>query len=233
MKILLFSDIHGNSSGLNELRDVIDIVNPNKIIFLGDVFGYFYNYKEVINFLTSYKIDCILGNHDKLAMDVLLRPDDDLLIQLVGKYGSGYSQLVKDKDFYLNYLENINDHLEINFDGLKYLFTHGSIEDFLNGRLYKNTPLLNFNLSNFDVLFCGHTHQRFVRYVNSKLIVNVGSCGQPRDGLKPCFVIYDTDYGSINFYDLYFDMNYLKLEVLNNFDGDKPYFNIFNRKQIL
>jgi predicted phosphodiesterase len=43
-----------------------------------------------------------------------------------------------------------------------------------------------------DVVFCGHTHFPMIRKVDSKLFVNPGSVGQPRDGdPRACYAVWD------------------------------------------
>ena len=51
MKILFFSDFHGNKYVLPGLVKLIDKIKPDQIVFCGDIFGYYYYYDEVIDFL--------------------------------------------------------------------------------------------------------------------------------------------------------------------------------------
>lgn len=45
----------------------------------------------------------------------------------------------------------------------------------------------------------GHTHIQFSRKLAGKLIVNPGSVGQPRDGIKgACFAVVDLEEGSVS-----------------------------------
>ena len=62
----------------------------------------------------------------------------------------------------------------------------------------------------------GHTHRPFVRERNSKLVMNVGSCGMPRDqGDAPSFAVYDTASHTAEILRIRID----PWSVLRSFDG--------------
>ena len=42
----------------------IERINYDKVIFLGDFLGYYYNAEEIILYARKNKFHCILGNHD-------------------------------------------------------------------------------------------------------------------------------------------------------------------------
>jgi putative phosphoesterase len=228
MRILVFSDLHGNSLVLNDLQSAIYFFKPDRILFLGDVFGYFYDFKEVIEFLKFNNVDCILGNHDENVIKIL-RGETNRLNILINKYGNGYSQIFKNIDLYNEYLFTKPTFINLMFNERKILFVHGSPDNHLNGRIYKDTKLNRSNFDEFDLVFCGHTHHRLVRIIGNKVVVNVGSAGQPRDGLNPCFVLYDLEHDSLMYYDLIFDRDILKKQMFVNLDFEKPYFQTLNR----
>ena len=53
MKIVFFSDIHGNKYVIPAFLREIKKENPDKIVFCGDIFGYYYYQNEIINFLET------------------------------------------------------------------------------------------------------------------------------------------------------------------------------------
>lgn len=224
MKILIFSDIHGNNLVLRHLQSAIDVFKPEKIIFLGDLFGYFYRYKSIILFFRKNNVDSILGNHDVMAKKILENTNNDVQ-ELSKRYGNGYNHLKINRKLYLDYLSGLPEKIEMTINGKKILFVHGSPTDPLNGRIYKDSLLDDKDFKEFDMIFCGHTHHRLIKVVSNKLIINVGSSGQPRDGLKPSFVIYDSDNETINFYDLDFSFKLLIKQIERNNDATKKYVN--------
>jgi len=67
MKLLFFSDIHGITTNLNKIEEVINKLNPDYIIVLGDLYGSDIDSNNyVYNFLMKYKDKLILtlGNCD-------------------------------------------------------------------------------------------------------------------------------------------------------------------------
>jgi putative phosphoesterase len=228
MKFLIFSDIHGNDFVLDQLQCSINNYNPDKILFLGDIFGYFYNYKNVIDFILKNNINYLLGNHDKLAIDILMSEDMDIEAY-VNNYGSGYKFLKLNEMFYLNYLKSAPLSINMKVDGYKICFVHGSTDDALYGRIYPDTIIKPEIFNDFDLIFCGHTHHRVIKYYDNKLIVNVGSIGWPRDEMNPCYVTFDTEKNAISFKDILFDFNILKRQMIYYNDENKPYFHSINK----
>lgn len=230
MKILVFSDLHGNAFVLKSLESAISFFKPDKIFFLGDVFGYFYDYIICINFLKKHNVVCLMGNHDFWASQII-NGNNDHVESLVVKYGSGYQNLDILKDDYLSYLSPLNlihkDNLETN---LNYGFVHGTLNNPLFGRIYPNSTLLHDNFENFNFLFCGHTHHRSIRFFENKVLINVGSLGQPRDGLAPTFVIYDSILNSLNFFDVQYPIEDLLKVCFANNDQNKVYVNSIVQK---
>ena len=116
MRILFFSDIHGNSLVLDSLEKIIKTESPDSICFLGDLFGYFYDYLPIIEFFEKHSILHILGNHDVYAKEIL-SGDLSQLAFLTSRYGSGYEQLLSHGDRYLNYLNSLEDKKILKFNG--------------------------------------------------------------------------------------------------------------------
>ncbi len=79
MKILVFSDIHGNLNCLKTLIDTDDWKNASLRIFLGDACVCFNRPNECIDLLQ--KLDCkkILGNNDQYACDHIPKINYDAL----------------------------------------------------------------------------------------------------------------------------------------------------------
>jgi putative phosphoesterase len=229
MKYLIFSDIHGNHHVLNSLKNAVNYFKPDSILFLGDVFGYYYGFKRCIEFLKEIDAICIMGNHDNYAHQIL-NGDDVLMNKVSHKYGSGYVRLFDERQYYLDYL----NHLKMNYSVIskerKLLFVHGSAGDCLEGRIYPDTNISIDDFGGYDIIFSGHTHHKCIKYVSGKLWVNVGSSGQPRDGQHPSFVVYDDVNGSIVFYSIEFDVDLVSNDLIKNGDFGLDYVSVLFRK---
>lgn len=221
MKIIFFSDIHGNKYVLPNFKKAIDAINPDLIVFCGDVFGYYYHYQEIIDFFIDTKILCLLGNHDQNVLDLVsgLIEDDELVV----KYGNTYKNLrntIGNK--YLSYLKELKSSLELTIDGLKFGVFHGSPENPLNGRVYPDTIIENDLLYNkYDFVILGHTHHKMTKKINDTTILNPGSIGQQRDGKGCSFIVFNTLTCEYTFENVNYNISDLIQDIENYDDGNK------------
>jgi predicted phosphodiesterase len=229
MTILIFSDLHGNSYVLDQLGKAIKKIKPDKIYFLGDVFGYYYDYRLIINFLREHDVICLMGNHELIAKQILERKTPNIE-EIIDKYGSGYNRLFNDNSFYLDYINQLEYTATLEMTGSKLSFLHGSPSDPLNGRIYPDSMIQPSKNEDSKFYFVGHTHHRSVIVSNNNIYVNVGSAGQPRDGLAPCFVVFNTINFSIRFFNLRKHTKNLIAQMNLFADNDKKYYKILTRK---
>lgn len=83
MKAVFFSDIHGITTNLDKIENVINKLNPDYVVALGDLYGSDYSSNEYIyNFLMKYrdKLIMILGNCDVYS-DLFI---DNMILNLDG-----------------------------------------------------------------------------------------------------------------------------------------------------
>jgi len=77
--------------------------------------------------------------------------------------------------------------LETIIDGRRIYAVHAAPSDPLFKYLPPDTPEAQLHqeaaLADADIILMGHTHKPFLMEVDGKLLVNVGSVGQPRDGV--------------------------------------------------
>ncbi len=218
MKIALVSDIHSNIEALTAVLGDIRVQGVSTIYCLGDIVGYGPNPRECLDMAQQFQV-CILGNHDQAVM---FDPDGFNPVALQAVYwtrtqleaGGAPSPAVRRRWEFLGGLPRI--HLE---EGA--MFVHGSPREPTNEYAF---PEDVYDRRKMDALFgridrlCfqGHTHipgvftddYEFIspedcgyRYDlgESRLLINVGSVGQPRDGdPRSCYTIFNDD-NSIEF----------------------------------
>jgi putative phosphoesterase len=225
MKLCVFSDIHGNIDAFNKMIE-IEKNNVDGYIFLGDIFGYFYNQSEIIDKLRSIKnIWAVRGNHDENYMQ-MMNEGKSIKKELIDKYGSSYSILLNSKQ--KKYLEQLPNCLEVEIDGKICGIYHGGILDYTNQRIYPDTKL-DLPIDKYDILLLGHTHYRLVRRYGESLVINPGSLGQPRDGKGFSYVILDLYNKSYEFKTVNVDIIKL-INMMENLDSDKTVFNYIKKK---
>lgn len=241
-KTAILSDIHGNLEALLAVLKSIEQQKVDRIYCLGDVIGYGPNPKECLDLCQQFDL-CLLGNHDNGA---LFPPEGfsanaERAIEWTRVQLTIAEDARRDERFeFLNRMPRT--HIEKDR-----MFVHGSPrlplseyvfpEDVNNGQ--RIDRLLSFVQ---HVCFQGHTHipgvftsdARFLAprdlpegfgIPDEKIMVNVGSVGQPRDGdPRACFVLLEDDWLEFCRVEYDFETTFCKIREipsLDNFLGER------------
>lgn len=210
MRRALISDIHGNLEGLEAVLADIRSEGVDEIYCLGDIIGYGPNPRECIDLVVKHTQVCILGNHDQGA---LFDPEgfNSGAERAIFWTRSQLESPHGDPEDNARRWEFLGE-LPRNRREEKFLFVHGSARNPLNEYVF---PEDVYNQRKMEKIFAmidrycfqGHTHVPGVfteglkfsspdeishryRLGDEKIMVNVGSVGQPRDGdPRSCYVI--------------------------------------------
>lgn len=245
----LISDIHGNLEALQAVLKDIEKHKVDEIYCLGDVVGYGPNPRECIDLIMKCKM-VLLGNHDQGAMfdpEGFNRPAEQAIFWTRAQLESPSENRQK-RDARWDFLaERPRVHKENGF-----LFVHGSARNPLNEYVF---PEDVYNQRKMDRIFAlverycfqGHTHvpgvfienlteenyqfyapdeiEYFYKLDGRKILCNVGSVGQPRDGdPRACYVLLDGD--SLRFRRVEYDIETTIKKIyaipdLDNYLGDR------------
>lgn len=209
----ILSDIHGNLSALESVLADVAEQKVDRIVCLGDVVGYGPNPCECLDQVSTFEF-CVLGNHDSSALfdpegfnaaaeQAIFWTRDRL------EHSSDGVDASRRRMEYLCYLPRTVREGNI-------LFVHGSPRGPTNEYVFpedvQNSKKMEKLFSMIPHLcFQGHTHvpgifTQDLQFIASatlhmpygtgdpgrRLMINVGSVGQPRDGdARSCYVIYD------------------------------------------
>jgi putative phosphoesterase len=209
MKVGILSDAHGNWKALEKCLLTLQKFGVEVIYFLGDAVGYLPGEKKVLDLLAAFQVHCQKGNHEALLTgELVLSKEEDRIYGL-----SEARQRLSPKNQQI--LQKWPENQELSWDGKKILMVHGSPNNTLQGYVYPDTDF-SFALSYpYDVIFMGHTHYPFSTRYQNKLIVNVGSCGLPRDqGNMAAFAVYDSLRHHAEIYRMQFDWR----EIVEDFE---------------
>ena len=158
MKLVIASDIHGSAFWCRKLVEVIEEVQPDKILLLGDILYHGprndlpreYGPKQVIPMLSAYKdrILCVRGNCEA-EVDQMVLP-----------------------------FPCMADCALVSCDGLTLYLTHGHHHN------PDNLPAL----AEGAVFLSGHTHVKLDEVRNGIRCLNPGSVSIPKDGSHSCMI---------------------------------------------
>lgn len=208
MRYAFISDIHANLEALEAVFDDIDKNNIDEVICLGDIVGYGANPNECTELVLKRCPITLLGNHDAAAVDLLSTQHFNIHAKIAIEWTS--QNLKKDVRSFLSTLP---------FKKTKEFVTLVHATPYEPNMWYYITSLEEaaFNFQFFDTELClvGHTHIPIIIVLNkdkelfvhqdthvnldemgegSRLLINVGSVGQPRDrNPKSCYGILDTE----------------------------------------
>jgi predicted phosphodiesterase len=246
VKRALISDIHSNIESLEAVLADIRDQGISEIFCLGDLVGYGPNPREVIDEIMKCRV-CLLGNHDQGA---LFDPEGfnsgaERAIfwtrNQLENAGGPPAQRQRRWDFLGELPRNYQEQ------GDKFLYVHGSARNPLNEYVFPEDIYNKRKLEKIFTLvsqyaFQGHTHVPGVftenfnffspeeinneyRLTKEKMMINVGSVGQPRDGNpRACYAVLEDEVVRFRRVEYPFDKTIAKIyEIpeLDNFLGDR------------
>lgn len=211
MRRALISDIHGNLEALEVVLGDIKAQGINEIYCLGDIIGYGPNPRECIDRVMEHCKVTLLGNHDQGAM---FDPDGfNIGAERAIFWTREQLENAQDRDANERRWEFLGE-LPRTFRNGPFLFVHGSPRNPLSEYIFPEDIYNHRKMERLFQLvdrycFQGHTHvpgvftEGYQFYApeeidneytlgEGKLMVNVGSVGQPRDGdNRACYIILD------------------------------------------
>lgn len=185
MNVAILGDIHGNHLALKKVLNEIKNEGIKHLFIAGDLVGYYYHPDKVFEELSGWSYDIIQGNHDRMLGEVY-HGDEKLRIWYKTEYGSGLDcalSLLSTEQ--CEYLSKLPSKKEITIGNRKILLCHGSPWN-PDEYVYPDSPVDTFihcTNGRFDIVIMGHTHYPMEKHINSTVIINPGSVGQPRNNI--------------------------------------------------
>ncbi|MBN1298029.1 metallophosphoesterase family protein [bacterium] len=212
MRYFIFSDIHGNLEALESVFEVLSREKDCIPVCLGDIVGYGPNPRECIRAIRDRNILSLVGNHDHAAIEEI----DISYFNPYAKEAVLWTRsILTESDFtYLRSLPVIRKlggmtlvhATPCNPEAWNYMFTLFDAQS-------------NFKCFDTQLCFVGHSHHPIIIVQNpngecwvhphtttgitsdQRMIINVGSVGQPRDGNPDAaYAIYDDEQGTVEIF---------------------------------
>jgi len=181
MKVAVLSDIHGNIDSLKSVLIECESLQIDIFIVLGDLVGYYYNPKIVLDTLLNFNTIMIQGNHERILGDILAGTKEKTYIN--SKYGLGHQVALDTLDSNsISYLLDLPVSTNVTLDGLSFSLNHGTPWD-SDQYLYPDADediLRRCITKEYDFVLVGHSHYSFSYKGEYGTLINVGSVGQNR-----------------------------------------------------
>lgn len=179
MKTLVVSDIHGNIDALTAIDEPHD-----QVIFLGDIVDYGPEPAACIELLSGQeKLLRVRGNHDNaVAFEVDCACGENFKHLSVATREFTWQVLSQEQ---LAWVGDAPTSLRTEVDRRRVLAVHAAPSNHMFRYLTPDTPDEELRretaAADADIILTGHSHRPFLREYDGRLLVNVGSVGQPRD----------------------------------------------------
>ncbi|WP_046175453.1 metallophosphoesterase family protein [Domibacillus indicus] len=197
MKAAFISDIHGNSAALEAVLEDIKEKQADKIYVLGDLCYRGPEPKRSLELIQALHTEVIKGNADEWVVRGVERGEvADQALELMNKEREWTLSKLDQED--INYLRTLPKELHLRLDDLNVHAFHAA-PDNLFTVIAGSEPdeVLQEKLmfsTQADLYIYAHIHKPFIRYINGKVIMNIGSVGLPFDGVKKAsYGLLDTD----------------------------------------
>ena len=241
-RLAILSDIHGNLDALTNVLQDIEGQQVDAIYCLGDIIGYGPNPRECVEKCMNFKLN-LLGNHDNGALfdpDGFSKGAESAVFWTRQQIEHEHSDAARARWDFIARLPRTHREGDT-------MFVHGSPRSPLNEYVFPEDIYNQRKIERIfgfiqGICFQGHTHvpgiftENFRFYMpaeisncyqvgDQKLMINVGSVGQPRDGdPRSSYVIFDGQ--EIEFRRVEYDVQQTRQKILaiaelDDFLGDR------------
>jgi len=215
----IFSDIHSNLAALEAVLASMSSAGVNRRVCLGDLVGYCADADACVKLVQANSDLCILGNHDSVA----LRREPSIHFNQFARVAIEWTQsrLSPDSIEYMKKLPYILEESNM-------CFVHASPKSPADWYYVSSLDeaMDAFEFFTTELCFVGHTHSPVIVSMSAegdplvieedeytlgsgeRLLVNVGSVGQPRDrNPEACWCLYDTNTRKVSFVRVPYDIS--------------------------
>jgi len=222
----ILGDVHSNLEALNAVLNALDGERYDQIYCVGDIIGYGANPKECLDKIRNRGVITVAGNHDLAAvgrfdLNCFNSAARDAVLYSMARINASDLDflsslpMVKTTDAFS--IVHASPKNPVNFD---YIFTVAQAEEAFE---VVESPVTFIGHSHIPVVFFqdpGETDYSFTSefYLRRqrRIIFNVGSVGQPRDGNPDaCYAMFDTNIAKIRLTRVPYDVDAAAKKIIS------------------
>ena len=186
MRAAFLSDIHGNAIALEAVLKDIQKQRVDKLFVLGDLCFRGPDPKKALELIKGLDAPVIKGNADEWIVRGIQQGEvPDSAYDIMTKERNWAVQRLTAED--LDYLKNLPTEIKDQWtEGVTFHAFHATPNSLFKNILPdsdEETLKTNLCVEPADLYLYGHIHKAYVKYVDGKTIVNLGSVGLPFDGV--------------------------------------------------
>ncbi|WP_078543758.1 metallophosphoesterase family protein [Litchfieldia alkalitelluris] len=201
MKLAFISDIHGNAIALETVLKNLEEQKIDRVFVLGDLCYRGPEPKRSLDLVRSLNTEVIKGNADEWVVRGVLEGEVPVqALELMNKERDWTVSQLDSSD--IDYLKNLPTSISSEVEGVTIHAFHATPDSLFDVVLpdANDNQLLSSQMSgeDADVYIYAHIHKPYIRYIDGKVIINIGSVGLPFDGLaKASYGIVEVKDGNI------------------------------------
>lgn len=200
MKLAFISDIHGNAVALDAVLEDIKEKNVDKVFVLGDICYRGPEPQRAIDLVRDLDCEVIKGNADEWVVRGVQQGEvPDHALELMNKERDWIVSNLSHES--VEYLRELPSQLNFEVEGVRIHAFHAtpdSLFDVVPPDVSDEKVLEKLVTKEADLYLYAHIHKPYIRFINGKCIVNIGSVGLPFDGVsKASYCIVEINKGSI------------------------------------
>ena len=224
MKFAFISDIHGNATALEAVLTDIAQRKIDRVVVLGDLCYRGPEPKRALELIRGLETDVVKGNADEWVIRGVEKGEvPDQALEMMNKEREWIRGKLNEES--IAYLRKLPNDLLLELEGVKihaFHATPSSLFDVVPPDEKDETIVSKMMVKEADVYVYAHIHKPFVRYLNGKCLINIGSVGLPFDGMKKAsYMVLEIVEGS--FQSSIIRVGYDIEKVINQFrDSDYP-----------
>lgn len=196
-RIVLFSDVHGNITGLEEImKEVRKLEHVERIIGLGDYFGWGAGCNDIIDLCLKNHVDLIRGGHEEI-LNVIDRGEDpgDYFPEIYFTHDWLRRNL---KPAYYRLVTTLPTEIRIRLNPSYALIGfHAALNDMESYTCGADRELEVLEKAygglEENLIVYGHYHEPHVIPMNGKLLINCASVGQRKKDNLSNYTIIEYD----------------------------------------
>lgn len=219
MRLGVIADLHSNLEATRAVFAVLDEIQPDAIVCLGDLAGYNASPNEVIDIIRERRIPCLMGNHDAAASGL----EEPWFFNSRAQAALAWQATVLREDN-RQWLSKLPAQMRITKECLGVHGAPGNRDEYIMDWLDAMRQVEFLPSKDIRLCFFGHSHHaaffgerggertggktgKFALSPQSRHFINPGSVGQPRDqDPRAAFGVFDTESLVFEFHRVEYDI---------------------------
>lgn len=196
-RVVLFSDIHGNITGLREImKEISKLENVTHIIGLGDYFGWGAGHNDIIELCNANNVILVRGGHEEILNIIDKGRDDGTYYPEIYFTHNWLKKNLTTENY--QYITNLPLEVRVKLNrNYNLLGFHAALNDMESYTCGSEQPLsvlqATYGILEENIIVYGHYHEPHIILLGDKLLINCASVGMRKNDNYSNYTIIEYD----------------------------------------